>query len=174
MDIRTRRKIYPGGFADNLALSALSASAFAAHPMFGGGGMSGLIGAGLAAAGGAWAAHRIASAGYRSVFNTSSVKINSDDVPDVPHGGGVTLGYTVDTGKPLVVPWDDWMRHCLVVGQSGVGKTVFGEWVLFQQIINGGGLLWIDGKLDPDNLYKLDAMEALNNSLLSTFQRVPG
>ncbi len=158
MDIRTRRKIYPGGFADNLALSALSASAFAAHPMFGGGGMSGLIGAGLAAAGGAWAAHRIASAGYRSVFNTSSVKINSDDVPDVPHGGGVTLGYTVDTGKPLVVPWDDWMRHCLVVGQSGVGKTVFGEWVLFQQIINGGGLLWIDGKLDPDNLYKLDAM----------------
>ncbi len=37
-------------------------------------------------------------------------------------------------------------------------KTVFGEWVLFQQIINGGGLLWIDGKLDPDKLYKLDAM----------------
>lgn len=34
MDIRTRRRIYPGGFADNLALSALSASAFMAHPAF--------------------------------------------------------------------------------------------------------------------------------------------
>lgn len=158
MDIRSRRKIYPGGFADNLALSALSASAFAAHPAFHSGTPGLLAGAGLAAASGAWAAHRIASAGYRSVFDSSSVKINSDEVPDVSPEDGMILGYTVDTGKPLVIPWDDWMRHCLVVGQSGVGKTVFGEWVLSQQIVRGGGLLWIDGKLDPDNLYKLDAM----------------
>lgn len=158
MDIRTRRKIYPGGFADNLALSAISASAFAAHPLLGLGAAGGLMGAGLAAAGGAWAARRVATAGYRSVFNTSSVKINSDQVPEVPPGGGMILGYTVDTGEPLVIPWDDWMRHCLVVGQSGVGKTVFGEWVLFQQIVNNGGILWNDGKLDPANLAKLDAM----------------
>lgn len=158
MDIRARRKIYPGGFADNLALSALSASAFAAHPAILSGAAGGLVGAGLAAAGGAWAAHRVASAGYRSVFDFSSVKINSDEVPSASPGEGIVLGYTVDTGEPLIVPWDDWMRHCLIVGQSGVGKTVFGEWVLAQQIANGGGLLWIDGKLDPDNLYKLDAM----------------
>lgn len=158
MDIRARRKIYPGGFADNLALSALSASAFAAHPAILSGATGGLVGAGLAAAGGAWAAHRVASVGYRSVFDFSSVRINSDEVPAVSPGEGIILGYTVDTGEPLIVPWDDWMRHCLVVGQSGVGKTVFGEWVLAQQIANGGGLLWIDGKLDPDNLYKLDAM----------------
>lgn len=158
MDIRTRRRIYPGGFADNLALSALSASAFAAHPSILSGAAGGLTGAALAAAGGAWAAHRIASASYRSVFDFSDVKINSDEVPVVSPGGGITLGYTVDTGEPLTVPWDDWMRHCLVVGQSGVGKTVFGEWVLAQQIAQGGGALWIDGKLDPDNLYKLDAL----------------
>lgn len=158
MDIRTRRKIYPGGFADNLALSALSASAFAANPAFYSGIPSVLLGTSLAAGAGAWAAHRIASAGYRSVFSTSSVKINSDEVPNVSLGDGMLLGYTVDTGEPLIIPWDDWMRHCLVVGQSGVGKTVFGEWVLAQQIVRGGGLLWIDGKLDPENLYKLDAM----------------
>lgn len=159
MDIRTRRKIYPGGFADNLALSALSASAFMAHPSFFPGSTGGLLGAGMAALGGAWAAHRVANAGYRSVFDFSSVRINSDEVPaGITPNDGIILGYTVDTGKPLIVPWEDWMRHCLVVGQSGVGKTVFGEWVLAQQIANGGGLLWIDGKLDPDNLYKLDAL----------------
>lgn len=158
MDIRTRRKIYPGGFADNLALSALSASAFAANPALFSGAPGVLAGAGLAAGAGAWAAHRIASADYRSVFKTSSVKINSDAVPDISPEEGMILGYTVDTGEPLIIPWDDWMRHCLFVGQSGVGKTVAGEWILAQQIVRGGGLLWIDGKLDPENLYKLDAM----------------
>lgn len=158
MDIRTRRKIYPGGLADNIALSALSASAFAANPAFYAGTPGVIAGAGLAAGAGFWAARRIASAGYRSVFSTSSVKINSDEVPLVSPEDGMLLGYTVDTGEPLIIPWDDWMRHCLVVGQSGVGKTVFGEWVLAQQIVRGGGLLWIDGKLDPENLYKLDAM----------------
>lgn len=156
--LRARRKIYPGGFADNLALSAISAAAFAAHPAVLSGAAGGLIGTALAAAGGAWAAHRIANSGYRPVFDSSSVKINSDEPPKASPGEGIMLGYTVDTGEPLVVPWDDWMRHCLVVGQSGVGKTVLGEWVLLQQIISGGGLLWIDGKLDPDNLYRLDAM----------------
>ena len=157
MDIRTRRRIYPGGFLDNLALSALSASTFMAHPAFYPGANGGLLGAGLAALGGAWGAYRVANAGYRSIFDFSSVRINSDEVPKgVTSNDGIILGYTVDTGEPLIIPWDDWMRHCLIVGQSGVGKTVFGEWVLAQQIANGGGLLWIDGKLDPDNLYKLD------------------
>jgi intracellular multiplication protein IcmO len=158
MDIRTRRKIYPGGFSDNLALSGVTASMLLANPAMGLGAAGAAVGLGLAAAGGAWAANRVATAGYRSVFSQSSVRINSDEVPKVTSHEGITLGYTVDGGEPLVIPWDDWMRHCLVVGQSGVGKTVFGEWVLFQQIINGGGLLWIDGKLDPDNLRKLDAM----------------
>jgi intracellular multiplication protein IcmO len=158
MDIRTRRKIYPGGFADNVALTALSASAFAANPMFYSGTTGILAGLGLAAGAGAWASHRVASAGYRAVFSSSDVKVNSDEVPDALPEEGILLGYTVDTGEPLIIPWDDWMRHIMVVGQSGVGKTVFGEWVLAQQIIRGGGLLWIDGKLDPSNLYKLDAM----------------
>lgn len=158
MDIRVRRKIYPGGFADNVALSALSASAFAAHPILSAGAAGVVAGVCLAGAGGAYAANKIATAGYRAAFGESSVKINSDEVPNLTPEDGMLLGYTVDTGEPLIVPWDDWMRHSLIVGQSGVGKTVFGEWMLFQQIVNGGGLLWIDGKLDPDNLYKLDAM----------------
>jgi len=50
------------------------------------------------------------------------------------------------------------MRHVFIVGQSGMGKTVLGEWVMFQQIMRGGGLLWIDGKVDASNVRKLDAM----------------
>lgn len=159
MDIRTRRRIYPGGFADNIALSALSASAFMSHPAFYPGAQGGLMGLGLAALGGAWGAYRVANAGYRSIFDFSEVKINSDEVPkNLTQHDGMILGYTVDTGEPLIVPWDDWMRHCLIVGQSGVGKTVFGEWILTQQIAQGGGVLWIDGKLDPGNLEKLDQL----------------
>src|SRR6185312_14936351 len=49
----------------------------------------------------------------------------------------------------------DWLRHAMIVGQSGFGKTVLGEWLMVQQIHAGGGLMWIDGKLDPANLEKL-------------------
>lgn len=159
MDIRLRRKIYPGGFLDNLALSAISASAFAMHPALGLSAMSGGIAGGLlSGAGGYWAGKKISDILFRPIFKDSDVKINSDAVSLCSADNGITLGYTVDTGQPVTIPWADWMRHCFIVGQSGVGKTVFGEWVMFQQIIKGGGLLWIDGKLDPDNLRKLDVM----------------
>jgi hypothetical protein len=71
---------------------------------------------------------------------------------------GISLGYCVDTGEEIVIPLEYWMRHNLIIGQSGVGKTVLGEWVMFQQIVKGGGLMWIDGKLDTDNLTSLRNM----------------
>lgn len=55
---------------------------------------------------------------------------------------GMTLGYCVSSGERLTIPWEDWMRHAGIMGASGVGKTVLGEWMMFQQIISGGGLLW--------------------------------
>lgn len=101
-------------------------------------------------------------------FETET-KINSDDPPILPdrisdpskltiRWDGILLGYCTDSGEPLIVDWENWMRHCSILGQSGVGKTVMGEWVMFQQIAQGGGLLFIDGKLDEGNLKKLHAM----------------
>lgn len=95
--------------------------------------------------------------------------INSDDPPISPdrqsdpkrstlRWDGILLGYCTDTGEPLIIDWENWMRHCFILGQSGVGKTVLGEWVMNQQIAQGGGLLFIDGKLDEANLKKLHAM----------------
>ncbi len=152
-----------GGARDNVAiLSALGAGmmaqplvveALGAMPARALGVSLGAMGAGLLAA-------RVQEVLRERVYE-SAIHIESDvehalrDASDVD---GVLLGYTVDTGRPVVVSWDDWMRHVFVVGQSGMGKTVLGFWVMFQQIVKGGGLLWIDGKLDYDNLIMLNAM----------------
>lgn len=50
------------------------------------------------------------------------------------------------------------MRHFYIRGQSGVGKTVAASLMMFQQIQRGGGLLFMDGKIDADNLEMLYQM----------------
>lgn len=161
MDIRFRRRLAPGGFADNLALSAMSASIFPAHPAIASGTVLDPVASMLlAGAGGAWSVNRVLNAKYRPVFTNSKVKINSDTTYTDHDRDGMILGYTVDTGKPVVVPWDIWTRHCLVVGQSGVGKTVFAEWIMLQQMLRSGGLAMVDGKVDAGNLKKMDQMAA--------------
>ena len=126
----------------------------------------------MAAAGSATLTRRIRKTLGFKLFD-SKVSINSDDPSDAlqkpskgsdykpqPKNGwnGMLMGYCVDTGKPLIIEWELWMRHCFIIGQSGVGKTVMGNWLMFQQITQGGGLLWIDGKLDIDNLNALNTM----------------
>jgi intracellular multiplication protein IcmO len=96
------------------------------------------------------------------VFVRSSDNLPTPISDELLHGwrtwNGVHLGYCVDSGKPIVIDYDKWMRHCFIIGQSGVGKTVLGEWLMFQQIVRGGGLIFIDGKLDEGNLKKIHAM----------------
>ena len=62
------------------------------------------------------------------------------------------FGYTADEGKPVYISYDFLMRHVWILGQSGVGKTVLGTNLMFQQIVKGGGLLFIDGKMNGDDL----------------------
>ncbi len=40
----------------------------------------------------------------------------------------------------------------MVGGMTGVGKTVSATLLMAQQMSKGGGVLWVDGKLDPDNM----------------------
>lgn len=99
---------------------------------------------------------------YRGRLFDSVVKIDSH--PELPSAqtietlDGMMLGYRVDDGQPIILDWEQWMRHCFIVGQSGVGKTVLGEWLMFQQIMRGGGLLFVDGKLDEKNLARIFQM----------------
>lgn len=77
--------------------------------------------------------------------------LRSDEVfPENLGMGGLRLGYTKDKSLPLDVENDKLMRHLAIIGQSGVGKTVLGMNILWQQTARGGGWLFIDAKLDKD------------------------
>ncbi|WP_087865266.1 type IV secretory system conjugative DNA transfer family protein [Comamonas thiooxydans] len=75
----------------------------------------------------------------------------SDDTFDENLGlGGLRIGFTKDRKLPVDIENDKLMRHLAIVGQSGVGKTVLGMNILWQQTARGGGWLFIDAKLDKD------------------------
>jgi len=156
----TLRRLQLGGLQDNLALLAGAAGVMATHPVVGPSHWptAATLGAAAAAGSGIWLGRRLnAVIGLDALEGTGTLRINSSRPPP-PTPDGIVIGYIVDTGEPLVIPMRQWMRHALIVGQSGVGKTVLGEWLMFQQIARGGGILWIDGKLDPANLIMLRAM----------------
>ncbi|MFN5095811.1 MAG: type IV secretory system conjugative DNA transfer family protein [Limnohabitans sp.] len=89
----------------------------------------------------------------RQFLLPTSCQVESSDPPErQQHSPGLLLGYTTDDGSPIYVSDEDLTRHGIIVGQTGMGKSVFGKTLMFQQIQRGGGLLFIDGKLDEDNI----------------------
>lgn len=107
----------------------------------------------MAGLGAAWIAWQMSATSRESFTLPSTAMLRSDD-PPVPafSSGGLMIGYTTDEGKPFFMP--DWnlFRHLWIIGMSGMGKTVAGSMMMFQQIQRGGGLLFVDGKLDYDNI----------------------
>ncbi len=74
---------------------------------------------------------------------------------------GLRIGYTQDHGLPLDIENGYLQRHTAIIGQSGVGKTTLGEFLLWQQAVRGGGFIFIDAKLDADTRDKLGLMMEL-------------
>lgn len=95
---------------------------------------------------------------FKATKNEALTDMDLDTASVALDSSGIILGYTADTSEPLVVSWDDWTRHCLVVGRAGAGKGRLREWVSFQQIAHGGGLLYVDHHGDTDDLGRLVAM----------------
>jgi hypothetical protein len=64
------------------------------------------------------------------------------NIPD----DGLLLGYNVFRGvkKPIRLDIGDRQRHMYVVGQTGVGKSVFLENLAFQDMLNGNGFAFVD------------------------------
>ena len=143
-----------GGIADTVALTGVFGSLlFIAPPLQG---TAIIVPMALAAAGGAWITVRILKPWSRQHVLESSIKLASSEPPEAAPGeSGLLLGYTTDNGRPVFLSDDVLMAHLWIVGQSGVGKTVAGSLLMFQQIQRGGGLLFIDGKLDVDNIRSL-------------------
>lgn len=74
---------------------------------------------------------------------------------------GIRFGYTQDNAKPLDIENGYMQRHTAIIGQSGVGKTTLGEYLLWQQACRGGGYIFIDAKLDAATRDKLAFMMKL-------------
>ena len=156
IDFSDVRKMAFGGCADTLALLAMDAGAFLTLPTWYGDGWRGLFLAGACAVlGGLWIGWRVGA--KLRLTHGGNFDINSHDAP-AANADGVRIGFISHSMRELVIPRAAWMRHAMIVGNSGVGKTVVGSWLMFQQICAGGGLLWIDGKLDPANIEMLHRM----------------
>lgn len=75
------------------------------------------------------------------------------------------IGYTRDKALPVDIDNGFLQRHTAIIGQSGVGKTVLGEFLIWQQIVRGGGFIFIDAKLDAETRDKLNLMMTLTGRL---------
>ncbi len=64
------------------------------------------------------------------------------------------IGFEVDTGEPIWINEDDLCTHAAVFAKTGVGKTLWLESIIFQQMARGraSGLTFIDAKRDSGTL----------------------
>lgn len=98
-----------------------------------------------------------------SIFDSECKVESSKELPaEVPFGevkeDAFLLGYSLDKGFPVWLPHDEAVRHIFIRGMTGVGKTVLTSSLMFQHIAKGAGVLFIDGKIDSDNLRLLYQM----------------
>ena len=152
------------GRKDAWALMSVATGVAAASPWFAGNPLA-LPALAVPALGGAWFASQQAKkwldrTDYESREN---FVLKSDEVFEevLEKKNGLRLGYTKDNGLPLDIANGFLQRHTAIIGQSGVGKTTLGEYLLWQQIMRGGGFIFIDAKLDAATRDKLAHMMAL-------------
>jgi hypothetical protein len=167
-----REKLKLGGTEDTLALLSLGVSFCACLPDVPGRfSMDWKIAtATLAAIGSLHLTRRIIDwyHGGRHVID-SNLEIDSKaPFLDVGHNEQPTeaalLGYITNSGKPFWVPLiqaegfrevDPFNDHLSILGMSGSGKTVAASLFMFQQILNGGAVIFADGKIDEKNIIML-------------------
>jgi len=152
------------GRKDAWALMSIGAGIAAASPWFAGNvlALPALVGP---AVGAAWFAHQQAQ---KWLDRTDVLSREKFILPSDENFGlfmrdqkGLRIGYTQDNAMPLDIEDNYLQRHTAIIGQSGVGKTTLGEYLLWQQASRGGGYIFIDAKLDADTRDKLAFMMQL-------------
>lgn len=149
-----------GGSVDTLAMTAIAGSFILANPLFSD--IPPVAGVLSAALGSSWLGWRYFEGLRKKFILDTKLNIESSPAPFLVELGksmkdGLLVGFKTDTGEPVWLPDEDIMRHMFIGGQSGVGKTVGISLLMFQQIQRGGGVLFIDGKMDGkelDNMYR--------------------
>lgn len=140
-----------GGSLDTAALSACGLGALLSSPAFVE--TAGRSSLGLAGVGAYHLTRRVLSFWEQSNILQSKIDVRS--AANLVRPDGLLLGYRTDTGEPVYLPDEDLMRHGLIGGQSGVGKTVLGKLIMYQQIMRGGGLAFVDGKMSGEDIHTI-------------------
>jgi hypothetical protein len=157
MDYALIRKLRLGGVTDAISLCAAGTATLMSNPYFGT--TPWYVPTAIAAMAGLHLGARFTKPFIDRHGVLGKHALGSSDVPvDMRPGdryNGLLLGYTVDGGKPVIIEDDFLSRHGFILGASGVGKTVLGESMMLQQIMRGGGLIFMDGKLAYKNLQNL-------------------
>lgn len=152
------------GKKDAWALMGIGAGIAASSPWLAGN-LLALPLLGLPAIGAAWLGKKHSAKKFDRVDTSAreNFVLESDEVFEECQstGKGIRLGYTQDKGLPLDIMDQFMQRHTAIIGQSGVGKTTIGEYILWQQVARGGGFCFIDAKLDADTRDKLAYMMEL-------------
>lgn len=146
-----------GGTTDTAAIMAMGTAFLASTPPLAPFAPTALT-ANLALVGSWWLASRMTEPWRKRNQMESALKpfaSSEDPLKSFPGQEGLLVGYSTDRGEPIHIPDEDLMRHGLIVGTTGVGKTVIGSLFFTQQIQRGGGMLFIDGKMNGEDLQKL-------------------
>ena len=89
--------------------------------------------------------------GFRQAIKTKirfrSSKIQRQDSLSMCEKG-ISLGNTTDCGQHINIPYSMFLKHVLLLGSTGSGKTSLMKYMLWQNVVNGGGGIFIDGKMD--------------------------
>ncbi|GHU08191.1 hypothetical protein FACS189431_4000 [Alphaproteobacteria bacterium] len=88
------------------------------------------------------------------------------DGPSILPEEGLLLGYNEFRGikKPIRLTEDDRRRHTYVIGQTGMGKSVFLENMAYQDMIEGRGFAFVDPHGDSaEQLLSLVPPERMND-----------
>ncbi len=77
------------------------------------------------------------------------------------------VGFELDNGKPIWVSDDEICSHGCVFAKTGVGKTLWLEGLMFQQLARGraSGFTFIDAKRDPGTLADLIMMALITGRI---------
>lgn len=72
----------------------------------------------------------------------------ADKIKDFSNGGLFILGNEIDTGAQVAFSNDDVRTHMLLMGSTGCGKSRFLLGLMYQAMIVGSGITYVDGKAD--------------------------
>lgn len=77
------------------------------------------------------------------------------------------VGFELDTGKPLWIDEEDLCSHGAVFAKTGVGKTLWLESLIFQQMLRGraSGCTFIDAKRDSSTLAHIILMALMTGRI---------